>query len=159
MRTKIRSSFAVVAIVALAGMVASAGEEKIKPDDLPKSVASSLNDSISRSHDHQRRTKTESDGKVVFDIELKQKDRKFETDIQKDGTILEVEKEIFVKDWSDGFDRPWRPSTQRENNGSTGSQQSHRRERGSGSPGSQRRDGRQEECRNPCFARWQNGNP
>jgi len=37
---------------------------------------------------------------VVFDIELKQKDRKFETDIQPDGTMLEVEKEIFENNWS-----------------------------------------------------------
>jgi uncharacterized membrane protein YkoI len=39
-------------------------------------------------------------GKEVYDIELKQKERKFETDIQKDGTILEIEKEISAKDWS-----------------------------------------------------------
>ena len=43
---------------------------------------------------------TDAKGEVVYDIELKQKDRKFETDIKGDGIMLEVEKEIFPKQWS-----------------------------------------------------------
>jgi uncharacterized membrane protein YkoI len=103
MRTKIRSSIAVLAIVALSAVFARAAEEKIKPGDLPKSVASSLNARFPGLTIISAARETESDGKVVFDIELKQKDRKFETDIQKDGTILEVEKEIFSKDWSNAL--------------------------------------------------------
>src|SRR6476646_6640023 len=100
MGTKFRSSIAVVAAAALSGLIARASEEKIKPRDLPKSVASSLNARFPGLTITSATRETESDGKVVFDIELKQKDRKFETDIQKDGTILEVEKEIFEKNWS-----------------------------------------------------------
>src|SRR5882757_203497 len=102
MQTKIRISIAVIAAVALSGLSARATEEKIKPSDLPKSVMSSLNARfpgltiISAAHEIEN-------GKEVFDIELKQKERKFETDIQKDGTILEIEKEIFSKDWSNAL--------------------------------------------------------
>jgi uncharacterized membrane protein YkoI len=99
MRTKIRSSIAVVAIVALSSVVARAAEEKIKPDDLPKSVASSLNTRFPGLKIVSATRETEADGKVIFDVELTQKGRKYETDIQKDGTILEVEKEIMSKNW------------------------------------------------------------
>src|SRR6476619_12122 len=99
MGTTFRSSFIVVA-VALSGLFAQASEEKIKPADLPKSVANSLKARFPGLTITSATRETESDGKVLFDIELKQKDRKYETDIQKDGTILEVEKEIFSKDWS-----------------------------------------------------------
>lgn len=36
---------------------------------------------------------------MVFDIELKQKDRKYEMDILEDGTVVEIEKEVKQKDW------------------------------------------------------------
>src|SRR3954470_11625878 len=103
MGTAFRSSFAVIAVVGLSGLIAQASEEKIKPADLPKSVASSLKARFPGLTITSATRETESDGKVIFDIELKQKDRKYETDIQKDGTILEVEKEIFVKDWSNAL--------------------------------------------------------
>ena len=44
MRTKIRSSIAVMAIVAMSSIVSRASEEKIKPDDLPKNVAEFVED-------------------------------------------------------------------------------------------------------------------
>jgi uncharacterized membrane protein YkoI len=102
MGTKIRSSIAVVAVVALSGLSVRAAEEKIKPGDLPKSVMSSLNSRFpgltitSAAHEIEN-------GNEVYDIELKQKERKFETDIQKDGTILEIEKEISTKGWSNAL--------------------------------------------------------
>jgi uncharacterized membrane protein YkoI len=37
-------------------------------------------------------------GKVVYDIELKHKGRKYEMDIKEDGTIIEIEKEVALKD-------------------------------------------------------------
>jgi uncharacterized membrane protein YkoI len=86
----------------LAGQFARAAEEKIKPGDLPKSVMSALNARfpglkiVSAAHETEN-------GKEVYDVELTQKERKFETDIQKDGTILEVEKEIFAKNWSNAL--------------------------------------------------------
>src|SRR5262249_45745696 len=45
--------------------------------------------------------KENEDGQVVYDIELKHKDRKYEMDIKEDGTILEIEKEIAAKDLPD----------------------------------------------------------
>jgi len=37
------------------------------------------------------------DGKVMFDVELTQKGRKYEMDIKEDGTIVEIEKEMDAK--------------------------------------------------------------
>src|SRR3954447_10516054 len=100
MGKKIARSIAVVAIVALsAAFGRAATEEKIKPGDLPKSVASSLKSRFPGLKITSAVRETEADGKVVYDIELTQKNRKFETDIQKDGTFLEVEKEVMDKDW------------------------------------------------------------
>jgi uncharacterized membrane protein YkoI len=99
MGTKIRNSIAAVAIVALPVVFARAAEEKIKPGDLPKGVVSSLNSRFPGLKITSAARETEADGKVVYDIELTQKNRKFETDMQKDGTFLEVEKEVMDKDW------------------------------------------------------------
>jgi hypothetical protein len=43
--------------------------------------------------------KEDEDGKVMYDVELTQKGRKFEMDIKEDGTIVEVEKEVATKDF------------------------------------------------------------
>jgi hypothetical protein len=37
-------------------------------------------------------------GKVVYDVELKHKGRNYEMDIEENGTIIEIEKEISLKD-------------------------------------------------------------
>jgi len=100
MSMKFCSCFTLVVAVAALGTFARASEEKVKYGDLPKSVLQSLTTRFPGLTITSAAKETQSDGKVVFDIELKQKDRKFETDIQKDGTILEVEKEIFEKNWS-----------------------------------------------------------
>src|SRR5262249_33483733 len=42
--------------------------------------------------------KETADNQVIYDIELKHKGRKYEMDIKEDGTVLEVEKEVAVKD-------------------------------------------------------------
>lgn len=44
-------------------------------------------------------TKEVENGDVVYDVELKHKDRKYEMDIKEDGTILEVEKQVDAKDF------------------------------------------------------------
>ena len=41
------------------------------------------------------------DGNVVYDIELTHQGRKYEMDIKEDGTIMEIEKEIKLKDLSE----------------------------------------------------------
>lgn len=44
-------------------------------------------------------------GQVVYDYELRQNGRKFETDVRADGTILEVEKQLLTADVPDGVTR------------------------------------------------------
>jgi hypothetical protein len=78
---------------------AAAKEETIKASELPKAVGDAVNKRFPGLEFTSITKETESDGKVVFDIELKQKGRKFETDVQADGTILEIEKEVATKDW------------------------------------------------------------
>ena len=78
---------------------AAATEETIKASQLPKAVRDAVNKRFPGLEFTSITKETETDGKVVFDIELKQKGRKFETDVQADGTLLEVEKEVATKDW------------------------------------------------------------
>src|SRR6266700_1187849 len=78
--------------------IGRAAEESLKPDALPKAVAAALKARFPGA-EITAATKETENGQVVFDIELKQKGRKFESDIKEDGTILEIEKEIAAKDW------------------------------------------------------------
>jgi Putative beta-lactamase-inhibitor-like, PepSY-like len=86
-----------LAIAILPALVVRAAEEKIKPANLPKAVA----DAVKARFPEGKITdaaKEEEKGKVVYDIELTERGRKYETDIKEDGTLLEVEKEIASKD-------------------------------------------------------------
>ncbi len=74
-------------------------EEKINADQLPKAVAASVTARFPGLEYTSITKETEADGSVVFDIELKQKGRKFETDVKADGTIMEVEKEVAKENW------------------------------------------------------------
>jgi uncharacterized membrane protein YkoI len=87
--------------VALFGILlgqCSAAEKKIKPEELPKKVKDALD---ARFPDLKIDSAIEENdgGKTVYDIELKLKGRKFETDIQADGRMLEVEKQLTEKEW------------------------------------------------------------
>jgi len=85
------------ALMLLPAFAARGAEEKISTDKLPKAVANALKARfpgatlVSASKDSDK-------GQVVYDVELKQKDRKYETDIKADGTMIEIEKEIAIKD-------------------------------------------------------------
>jgi uncharacterized membrane protein YkoI len=83
----------------LLAAVAAADEKdkKIKLEDAPKAVRDAIEGRFPGAKVSSIEKETE-DGKVVFDVELKHKDRKYEMDIQEDGTILEIEKEIKLKD-------------------------------------------------------------
>jgi len=91
----------VLCTFAAVGAVATAAttEESIKSSELPKVVSDAVSKRFPGLQFSSITKETESDGKIVFDIELKQKGRKFETDVQADGTILEIEKEVATKDW------------------------------------------------------------
>lgn len=71
--------------------------QKIAPDKLPAKVAAAINGRFPGAEITSAEKEMEN-GKVVFDIELKHKGRKYEMDIQEDGTIIEIEKEVAAKD-------------------------------------------------------------
>ena len=73
-------------------------EVKVKPDELPKAVSDALKARFPALEITSAVKETEN-GNVVFDIELTQKSRKFESDIKEDGTILEIEKEVDPKNY------------------------------------------------------------
>jgi uncharacterized membrane protein YkoI len=77
-------------------------EEKISADKLPAKVAEAVKARFPGA-EFTSITKETTDGKVVYDIELKHKGRKYEMDIQEDGTVLEVEKEVDLKDVPDAI--------------------------------------------------------
>lgn len=95
------AAFAVAGVIAM-GVVFAADEkdkkeEKVSADKLPKAVADAIKARFPAGEITGAEKETE-DGKVVYDIELKEKGRKYEMDILEDGTILEIEKEIAAKD-------------------------------------------------------------
>jgi uncharacterized membrane protein YkoI len=73
-------------------------EIKVKPEELPKAVSEALKARFPGLEITSAAKETEN-GNLVYDIELSQKGRKFESDIKEDGTILEVEKEVAQKDY------------------------------------------------------------
>jgi hypothetical protein len=97
MQTSIFRFVAAATLVSVTSLLARSAEEKIKPEDLPKAVADAVKARFPEGKISDA-AKEDDHGKTVYDIELKQDGRKYETDIQADGTMLEVEKEIAVKD-------------------------------------------------------------
>jgi uncharacterized membrane protein YkoI len=85
----------VVTLLLVAG-VGSAAEEKVPLDKVPPKVMEAVKARFPGAEITSVEKETE-EGKVVYDIELKHKDRKYEMDIQEDGTVLEIEKEIAAK--------------------------------------------------------------
>ncbi len=93
-----------LAVVAVAGLVAVAAgvradekADKIEPGKLPQKIKDAINARFPGA-EITSAEKEKSGDKVIFDIELKHKGRKYEMDIQEDGTILEIEKEVAAKD-------------------------------------------------------------
>jgi uncharacterized membrane protein YkoI len=87
---------AVGAIIMLTAAVRADGD-KIPLDKVPKVI----HDAITGRFPGAEVTSVEKekeDGKVMFDVELKHRGRKYEMDIQENGTIVEIEKEIALKD-------------------------------------------------------------
>jgi uncharacterized membrane protein YkoI len=71
--------------------------EKVSPDKLPKAVADAIKARFPKGEITSAEKEIE-DGKVVYDIELKSEGLKYEMDIKEDGTVIEIEKEIPLKD-------------------------------------------------------------
>src|SRR6516165_9166770 len=99
MRRIVGGGTALLGLALLASTALSGGtkEEKIKPEMLPKKVLDAVK-SWFPEPEFTSLTKETTDGKVVYDLEFKYKGRKYEMDIKEDGTVLEIEKEVAVKD-------------------------------------------------------------
>jgi uncharacterized membrane protein YkoI len=72
-------------------------DKKVPLDKVPKAVKEAI-DSRFPGADVNSVEKENEDGKVVYDVELKHKGRKYEMDILADGTVVEIEKEVAMKD-------------------------------------------------------------
>jgi uncharacterized membrane protein YkoI len=90
----------VVAGLVLLAPVARADDtennKKIPLDKVPKAVMGSIKARFPGA-DVTSVEKESENGKVVYDIELKHKGRKYEMDIHEDGTVIEIEKEVAAK--------------------------------------------------------------
>ena len=87
---------------ALAGLIlwsaaAVADDKKITLDQAPGGVQNAIKARFPGAEVTSVEKETE-EGKVVYDIELKHKGCKYEMDIQEDGTVLEIEKEMAQKE-------------------------------------------------------------
>ena len=78
--------------------------EKLSPDKLPKKVMNTIKKRLPGAGITSAEKEIE-DGKVVYDIELKHEGRKYEMDILEDGTLIEIEKEIKLKDLAETVSR------------------------------------------------------
>jgi uncharacterized membrane protein YkoI len=88
-----------VAVAALTLAVRAADEkpEKIAFDKAPKAIQSAVNGRFPGA-EVTSLTKEKEGDKIVFDVELTHKGRKYEMDILDNGTVIEVEKEVKLKD-------------------------------------------------------------
>jgi uncharacterized membrane protein YkoI len=71
--------------------------EKIPLEKVPKAVMDAIKGRFPGA-EIASVEKEKEDGKIVYDVELKHQGRKYEMDIEENGTILEIEKEVAAKD-------------------------------------------------------------
>lgn len=84
-------------LMATTALCGGTKEEKIPADKLPKKVLAAVK-SWFPEPEFTSVTKEATGAKVIYDIELKYKSRKYEMDIKEDGTVVEIEKEVAAKD-------------------------------------------------------------
>ena len=72
-------------------------QKKLDLDKIPKKVMDALKAKFPKAEIHKW-TKEKEGNIVIYDIEFKQVDRKFEADIKEDGTIHNWEREVAAKD-------------------------------------------------------------
>lgn len=98
MNTPIRFIAPSAALIGLMMVViASAGEEKVPFDKLPKIVLDAAKAKFPEA-ELVGASKEDEDGKVVYEIGLKDKGQKVDVELAQDGTILVIEKTIAGKD-------------------------------------------------------------
>ena len=96
---KTRISAWLVAIVCFSGLasVARADEEKIPLDKVPAKVMKSVKDKFPKAMITGAAKEVE-DGKTTYEVSLKNGEFGIDVSLKEDGTILEIEKAIPVKD-------------------------------------------------------------
>jgi uncharacterized membrane protein YkoI len=73
------------------------GQEKLTPDKVPAKVMAAAKERFPGA-EFTSITKEKENNQVIYDLELKHQGRKYEMDIKEDGTIIEIEKQVFNKD-------------------------------------------------------------
>lgn len=84
-------------LFALLTPAARAEDEKVEIDKLPPKVVATLKAKFPGAM-ITTATKATENGEVIYDIEMKKDGRKHEMDLKEDGTIVNFENEIAVKD-------------------------------------------------------------
>jgi uncharacterized membrane protein YkoI len=74
-----------------------ADEEKIDPSKLPEKVVAAVKEKFPDGK-IVRASKEKEGGETIYEVALKDKDQNVSMDVKEDGTIVEIEKEIKVKD-------------------------------------------------------------
>jgi hypothetical protein len=87
----------VVALVASAFVRADDGEEKVPIDKLPKAVTDALKEKYPKATLVEA-VKVTEDGEVTYEVTIKQKKQELDVTLTPEGKIVQVEKEIEVKD-------------------------------------------------------------
>lgn len=85
------------AMVGLLAVIGLARAEDVPLDKVPANIMKV----VKKRHPAAELTKVTKEVEnnvVLFDVELKEKGRKYEMDIREDGTVIDVEKEIDLKD-------------------------------------------------------------
>ena len=75
-----------------------AADEKVPLDKVPAKISAAINGRFPGA-ELKSVEKENEDGKIMWDVELTQKGRKYEMDIKDDGTIIEIEKGVAEKDF------------------------------------------------------------
>jgi uncharacterized membrane protein YkoI len=96
-RLSVAAAVVLVGLVAVTSLNAEQDKGKSGQDQIPKKVMDSLKAKFPKAKIDKWTKEREAD-KVVYDIEFKQEDRKFEADIFEDGTIHNWEKQVEAKE-------------------------------------------------------------
>src|SRR5947209_4784596 len=84
-------------VLATTGRAADEKAKKISFDQVPKVIKDAILGRFPGAEVNSVEKEKEN-GKVVYDVELKQQGRKYEMDILENGTIVEIEKEVASND-------------------------------------------------------------
>ena len=87
----------IIAAALVSAPISLAQDKKLDLDKIPRPVMDTLKTKFPKAAIHKWTMEKEGD-KVLYDIEFKQGDQKFEADIFGDGTLHNWEKEIAAKD-------------------------------------------------------------